>query len=432
MKRKFTAVLLALALVLCMSLSVSAAMEKDARDGVVVVTPLFHTDAGVSESYGWGSGFFINDQYLITNYHVVSEYIVRGSGTDVELSVEGTKVRGYAELRVYYDSSYFVQAALVGVDEARDLALLKLADPTTERTPLALKIPTDDMVGTSIYAVGFPGLADNWYSRATETWGRSNATVTSGTISRLFVQGGSGQQNIQTDCEIKPGNSGGPVVDEAGNVIGIATWLVETGDAERIYYAVNVTHVIDLLNQYGVKYTSASTPTTPTEDTATEPTEKPSWLEENWPVAAGAAVAVLVVVVLVIVLVSKKKPAAPVVQAAPVAPAAPAHMPTATVRSFAQCNYGASAAVAGQPVIIGRGSVCALRFPSNAPGISGSHCSVQWDSASQTFIVTDLNSTYGTYLMTGQRLQPNQPCRLRAGERIYLGEQANVVSLNLE
>ena len=107
-------------------------------------------------------------------------------------------------------------------------------------------------------------------------------------------------------------------------------------------------------------------------------------------------------------------------------------MPTATVRSFAQCNYGASAAVAGQPVIIGRGSVCALRFPSNAPGISGSHCSVQWDSASQTFIVTDLNSTYGTYLMTGQRLQPNQPCRLRAGERIYLGEQANVVSLNLE
>ena len=186
MKRKFTAVLLALALVLCMSLSVSAAMEKDARDGVAVVATLLHTESGISVDFGWGTGFFVTDQYLITNHHVVEAFARLGAGTDTEVKIEEETLNfyyeglAYTEIRVYYDSSYYVQAALIGVDETRDLALLKLAEPTKERTALALKIPADDLVGSPVYAVGFPGLADNWFTRATETWGKSNATVTDG------------------------------------------------------------------------------------------------------------------------------------------------------------------------------------------------------------------------------------------------------------
>lgn len=293
------------------------------------------------KSYGWGTGFFINDQYLVTNHHVIEPFLEYGAGKDIELLI-------------------------------------------------------DD---------------------GTETWGKNDATVTSGTISRLYTKSGTGQQNVQTDCDIKHGNSGGPVVTPDGYAVGVATWgVTDSGDLETVNYAVNISEVITLLHVYGVEYTLVSNV-----PDSTQPTTGYTLL------IVGIAVAALLVVAVVAILVMKKKKPAPAPAAAP---AAPVLKPM--IRSYAQANYGASIAIGTQPVLVGRNTVCALRFPNNAPGISGSHCSVQWDPSMQVFIVTDLNSTYGTYLISGQRLQPNQPCRLCAGDRFYLGEQGNIISLTME
>ena len=57
---------------------------------------------------------------------------------------------------------------------------------------------------------------------------------------------------------------------------------------------------------------------------------------------------------------------------------------------------------------------------------------MQWDGRTDDFIVMDLNSTYGTFLMCGQKMTPNVPYRMRAGDRFYLADQNNVIALELE
>lgn len=414
MKKKITALLLAVVLVCSLIVPASAEMNVDARESVVVVTSMVHIDGIGTQSYGWGTGFFINDQYLVTNHHVIEPFLEWGAGTSQELTDDaGNTILAYSEVRVYYDSGRYTEAFLVAYDISKDIAILKLDAPTTERTPLKMMVPTEEMVGTSVYAVGYPGLAENWYARATESWGKKDATVTAGTISRLYTQSGTGQQNVQTDCDIKPGNSGGPLVNTDGYAIGVSTWSVTDTTAlnAEVDYAVNISEVISLLHVYGIDHTVV--------------TGKKS--NNTLLIVAIAVAAVLAIggIVAVVVVKNKKKKAA-----AAAAAAAPVLKPV--IRSYAQSNYGMSATVGAQPVLIGRNNACVLRFPGNAPGISGSHCSVQWDATMQVFVVTDLNSTYGTYLMSGQRMQPNMPYRMCAGDKFYMGEQGNIISLTME
>lgn len=425
MKQKLTALILVIFLISGMTVTASAELNTDVRNSVVVVSTCFDSQMGELH-FGTGTGFFINDQYLVTNYHVVDTFLMYGSGEQVSVMYDTMELIGRAKIRAYFDSDDYVEAYIVGYDERKDIAILRLDKPTEERTPLKLKVPTEDMVGSTIYAVGYPGLADNSIADATESWGKNDATVTSGTISRLFTQSGTGQQNVQIDCDIKHGNSGGPVVTSDGDVIGVATWGVTSSDLESINYAVNISEVILLLNQYGVSYTTAS------DASQTEVNENPTPIvtpepekESNLPIILVSVAAVLVITGLVVaILLMKKKNAKSDTPAAPVA--------QPVVRSYSKTNYGAAANVSNQPILIGRGSNCTLRFPNNAPGVSGSHCTVQWDAATKDFIVTDMNSTYGTFLMSGQKMQPNQPYRLRAGDKFYLAEQSNTIGLSLE
>ena len=315
----------------------------------------------------------------------------------------------------------------MGSSEVKDIAILKLDKPTDKRTPLKLKVPGEDMVGSSIYVIGYPGLAENVYADSTQSWGVNDSTVTSGTISRLLTTSGTGQQLVQIDADIKPGNSGGPMVDENGAAIGVATKHVTNSNYQQVNYAVNIEEAIALMNQYGVSYTMYSD--APIVDPNATVIQEPVKEESNVALIVAIAVAAVAVVAVIVLLVSrKKKPAA--VNPGPVnvgpAPKAP------VVRSLARDNYGTSVRLMGQSIMIGRSGDCALRFPGNAPGVSGCHCTVQWEPSTQSFVVMDLRSTYGTFLATGQKMQPNVPYRLRSGDKFYLGDQNNTISLELE
>lgn len=432
MKRKLMALVLAVLLLCLFAIPVSADLNADVRNSVVVVSTCLDTQAG-DIHFGTGTGFFISDQYLITNHHVVDTFLQFGEGGSVTLNVDGVELSGRAKIRAYFDSDKYDEAYIVGYNEHKDIAILRLDKPTTERDPLKLMIPADDMVGSTVYAVGYPGLADNSYADATESWGKSDATVTSGTLSRLFTQSGTGQQNVQIDCDIKHGNSGGPVVTGDGYVIGVATWSVTSSDLESINYAVNIQEAIYLLNQYGVSYTMASDvantdntdPTSNNQEVIIVQEPKPS----NLPIIIISVAAVLIIAALVVVIVMMKKKDSKK-QSAPVAPDAPVKKPV--VRSYARVNYGMAANVSRQPILIGRGRNCALHFPDDYPGVSGSHCTVQWDAVTGDFIVTDLNSSFGTFLMSGQKMNPNQPYRMRSGDKFYLAEQINTIGLSME
>ena len=74
--------------------------------------------------------------------------------------------------------------------------------------------------------------------------------------------------------------------------------------------------------------------------------------------------------------------------------------------------------VGAQSLTFGRDSDCHVRFPAETPGISRHHCCIRWQSGVP--MLTDLNSTYGTFLADGRQLMPNNPVQLMSGSRFQL------------
>ena len=149
---------------------------------------------GGSDS-GSGSGFVIReDGYILTNNHVV-EAVADGGKLEVTFN-DGQKLKG----------------TIVGRNPAYDLAVVKV--DRTGLTPVKLGNSSAVKVGDAAIAIGEPlGL---------------DGTVTLGIVSALdrpVTAGGSGETSyinaIQTDAAINPGNSGGPLLDGAGQVIGV-------------------------------------------------------------------------------------------------------------------------------------------------------------------------------------------------------------------
>ena len=164
---------------------------------------------------GSGSGFVIDDAgRMITNYHVVRDALQEGS---VELT-EGSEVTVTFPSN---DEEY--PARVVGANALYDLALLELQDPANLPSDAA-SIPISDSdtleVGQKTIAIGNPfGL---------------EFTVTTGVVSAVSRNAPSvGDVNVpyvQTDAAINPGNSGGPLLDSDGQLIGINTQILSSGN----------------------------------------------------------------------------------------------------------------------------------------------------------------------------------------------------------
>ena len=160
-------------------------------NSVVVV----YSDTGV------GSGFYISENTIITNAHVV------GNNSTVSIML-------------YNDES--VKGNVIKTDTDKDLALVAIS-----KTGVPLNISEETLsVGQEVYAIGAP--KDMPY------------TMTKGIISAMNRKIGQNEY-IQMDASVNPGNSGGPLLDENGNVIGVIT--LKASDAEGIGFAVTISDV---------------------------------------------------------------------------------------------------------------------------------------------------------------------------------------------
>jgi serine protease Do len=151
-------------------------------------------DTGPTAEHSLGSGVIVDKKgYILTNNHVVN------GATKIQVQIGG-------------DSTKYT-AKIVGVDEETDVAVLRIE--ANHDLPVAkLGNPDGVHVGDWVLAIGSPfGL---------------KATVTAGIVSAKDRGGVGGQFQhfLQTDAAINPGNSGGPLVDMAGQVIGINTAIV--------------------------------------------------------------------------------------------------------------------------------------------------------------------------------------------------------------
>lgn len=423
-------------------------VDNSVAEGVVAIRVLNQ------EGTGWrGSGFFVgesgkNPQYIVTNCHVINHALADSAYT--VYVAYGEKDMEVAEIVAYGDVDYV------------DLAVLKIENPTDKRKPLKLlKLDQSTTKGLEVWALGFPGNADNDFSDASR-FGVNDVTFASGAIKRFVKNEGKQVERIAVSCEIQHGHSGGPLINADGYVVGVNTNVHSESpyenQIEADYYAINTSELITFLDKNNIFYELADN------DGASDEQEQP---EETLPVNAevpsvntevppadtdksGGMSPVLIVVGVIVVaaiagavLVVMKKSGKnqgqnggktgavePKPQTASAGSAPKAKGPVA--RSLSPQHNGLSVSVSTTPILVGRDKAsCAIAYVDGTAGVSGRHCSIAFDLASQSFVVTDLGSTYGTFLMNGQRLQANVPCRLKVGNSFYVGDKANVIRLEL-
>jgi serine protease Do len=159
------------------------------------------------EQRGVGSGFVMNrDGYILTNNHVVEDA---------------------DQIKVKLTSGKEYDGKIVGRDPKTDLALIKI-EASSDLQPLSLGNSDDLKVGSWVVAVGSPfGLEQ---------------TITAGIVSAKGRVIGSGPYDnfIQTDASINPGNSGGPLINMKGEVVGINTAIIASGQGIGFAIPINM------------------------------------------------------------------------------------------------------------------------------------------------------------------------------------------------
>ncbi|KAL4292128.1 hypothetical protein GQ457_14G008350 [Hibiscus cannabinus] len=193
---------------------------------------------------GTGSGF-IWDKFghIVTNYHVVDKLATDQTGLQ-RCKVFLVDARG---------TSFYKQGKLVGIDPANDLAVLKVDAEGYELKPVAVGTSRGLRVGQSCFAIGNP-------------FGYEN-TLTTGVVSGLGREipspnGRAIRGAIQTDAAINSGNSGGPLIDSYGHVIGVNTATFTrkgTGISSGVNFAIpidTVVRMVPYLIVYGTPYSN--------------------------------------------------------------------------------------------------------------------------------------------------------------------------------
>ena len=186
-----------------------AQLYSDAKDSVVVITGYVIQYSFFGQQYGsvQGSGFiyeYEDDMVVITNQHVVD---------DAENIV------------VTFSNGNGYPATVIGSDSYSDLAVLSVDAPLEEFKPLDIASSSTLQVGDPVVAIGSPfGLGGTMTSGIISQLGRTITTEDSGAGSFPIAN------IIQTSAEINSGNSGGPLLNYEGDVIGITTAIIENSD----------------------------------------------------------------------------------------------------------------------------------------------------------------------------------------------------------
>ena len=187
--------------------------------------PTFNSGGGLSlgkEKWS-GTGFALNNGYIVTNYHVVE-------------NAKSIKVKG---IRGSFNTEY--EATVISTDKFNDLAIIKINDSRFNgfgTIPYRVKTSTSE-VGEDVFVLGYP---------LTTTMGDEIKLTTGVISSKTGFQGDVSLYQISTP--IQPGNSGGPLFDGNGNLIGIVN--SKHRGAENVSYAIKTSYLNNLLESASI------------------------------------------------------------------------------------------------------------------------------------------------------------------------------------
>lgn len=388
---------------MCVTAFADTNIANECRSGVVYIR---NGQAKLDEySYyhiGYGSGFAVGKkgqpvEYIVTNAHVVNNYSTNTYSADITVYFS-EKANKYMSPEVIY------------FDMTKDIAILKLPEPTTERSPLMIADVNSVDAGDVDYVLGYPDYGESNVTKHDET----DIMIVSGVVSKRDKidwaerYDGSNVEVFLTDAKSSNGNSGGPAINDKGAVIGIYSGAKIGGTIDHqtdICVAISSGELVRALNSVGADYEMYSEGGS-------------SMLLIIICSAAGVVVAAAVIVIVVVM--KKKKGAAKPAGAVQNATAIPVQNNTGSVAIIgANGNFKGSTFVVNGVLVIGRNpQKCNVCYPVDTKGVSGVHCQVKRSSMGVELV--DCGSTNGTFLGSGQKLQPNVPVVLNNGDYFYL------------
>ncbi|KAL6618756.1 hypothetical protein ACP70R_033895 [Stipagrostis hirtigluma subsp. patula] len=215
---------------------------------------------------GSGSGFVWDKTgHIVTNFHVIRgasdlsvTRISEVASNDIhflfllniiyllvslsQLMMCQSEVTRLVLHRVTLADQSVYEAQVVGFDQDKDVAVLRIKAPKDKLRPIPVGVSADLLVGQKVYAIGNPFGLDH--------------TLTTGVISGLRREISSAatgrpiQDVIQTDAAINPGNSGGPLLDSSGNLIGVNTAIYSpSGASSGVGFSIPVDTVGGIVDQ---------------------------------------------------------------------------------------------------------------------------------------------------------------------------------------
>lgn len=407
-----------------------------ARNGVVRIL------AALSDgSANLGSGFAVGQAGEPSAVFVTNKHVVENS-TAVYLLLDDrwSETEDGSALNM----EYVVRCDVVYEPETYpDYAILLADRIVTERVALPLMPAALAEPGETIYAIGFPSVSDQ--VTVNYTANVDTVTVTAGTISRLAHMTETDTDVIQIDANINHGNSGGPLITEEGYVIGLNTY----GYGDNINLAVQSDYVISRLNDLvdiGTLYEF--------EYTLITDRSEGSGMMTTVLICVGLLAAAAVVAVLI--LRRNRKPATAAGyqkdssgggsnnsswkkddhsstfpktgQVDEIGETQPAE-PQEELRIVGVNGHfaGRRFALTGTLRLGRLPDQNDLVFPADTTGVSGVHCVVRLTSGGAT--LTDLGSSFGTFLNGQNKIPPQQPTALKLGDTFALGSQRQTFRL---
>ncbi|VVB77892.1 Trypsin-like peptidase domain protein [uncultured archaeon] len=182
---------------------------QDYQDTSQIVNETIESIVSIVTEFGSGSGFFIsNNGYVVTNAHVIE------NASSINITTFDLKEK---------------EAKIIGINETFDIALLKI---NGSYKPLEFGDSNEVKIGETVIAIGNPsGLS---------------SSVTKGIVSGIHRNSGRNNLSIyiQTDAALNPGNSGGPLIDSNGRVIGINTFKTE---GENLGFALESNYIVQAI-----------------------------------------------------------------------------------------------------------------------------------------------------------------------------------------
>ncbi|MFV0414211.1 MAG: S1C family serine protease [Oscillospiraceae bacterium] len=216
----------------------------EAYNGVVRIA------APMEDGVSLGTGFVVgteDEYYVVTNHHVIE---------------------GAESIQILYDTGKTIEASIVLDSPQKDLCIVK----PSRRIPNVKVLPLQTSAinpGTAVYTLGYPGAADiltgqyETYETIEDIMAdKMSITITDGLVNAVRESSLVGNQTanvkiLQIDAVINQGNSGGPLLDTSGNIIGINTMGLSSETISGVYASVHVEELVKLLKKERISYTTA-------------------------------------------------------------------------------------------------------------------------------------------------------------------------------